>query len=111
MFALPSVFSWPAVTKGRFPLVTAELTQARADPAPAREARPPAGRAPCSWGAGCCLHPSRSTPSDDPGLPSRAFPRHWPGTFRNADPPVGSLETVISGRAVDLSHEATWGHE
>lgn len=43
MFVLPSVFSWPAVTKGRFPLVTAELTQARADPARAREAWGPAG--------------------------------------------------------------------
>lgn len=43
MFVLPSVFSWPVVTKGRFPLVTAELTQARADPARAREAWGPAG--------------------------------------------------------------------
>ena len=33
MFVLPSVFSQPAVTKGRFPLVTVELTPARADPA------------------------------------------------------------------------------
>lgn len=39
MFVLPAVFSWPVVTKGCFPLVTVELTQARADPAPAREAR------------------------------------------------------------------------
>lgn len=37
MFALPSVFPRPAVTKGRFPLVTAELTQARAaQPQPRR---------------------------------------------------------------------------
>lgn len=35
LFVLPSVFSRPVVTKGRFPLVTAELAQARADLAPA----------------------------------------------------------------------------
>ena len=55
MFVLPSVFSQPAVTKGRFPLVTVELTLARADPAgrgrPGDPQGPATGReAPCSWG-------------------------------------------------------------
>ena len=55
MFVLPSVFSRPAVTKGRFPLVTVELTPARADPArrgrPGDPQGPATGReAPCSWG-------------------------------------------------------------
>lgn len=67
MFVLPSVFSGPAVTKGRFPLVTVELTQARADPAPAREAWGPTGPGcwqgghPAPGVSGSCL-PSTSVP-------------------------------------------------
>lgn len=38
MFVLPSVFPGPVVTKGHFPSVTAELSQARVPLAPVREA-------------------------------------------------------------------------
>lgn len=62
MFVLPSVLSRPAVTKGRFPLVTGELTRARADPAPVREAWGPAG--PGHWHGGHpCSRGSRGPPA------------------------------------------------
>ena len=53
MFVLPSVFSRPAGPQGRCPLVTVELTPARADPAgrgrPGDPQGPATGReAPCS---------------------------------------------------------------
>lgn len=56
MFVLPSVFPGPVVTKGRFPSVTAELSQARVHLAPVREAwgtlqGPATGRGPCPQGA------------------------------------------------------------
>lgn len=103
MFVLPSVFSQPAVTKGRFPLVTVELTPARADPAgrgrPGDPQGPATGReAPCSWGTSelPALRFHLPRPGDR-GLPSWSspIPGHWPKTFQNsANPPVGVRETV-----------------
>lgn len=82
LFVLPSVFSRPVVTKGRFPLVTAELAQARADLAPAEEAW--GTRRPGHWQGGSLpssdLPPAREPVDSSPG----AFPRHWPETFQNS---------------------------
>lgn len=92
MFVLPSVFSGPVVTKGRFPLVTAELTQARADPAPAKEAWG-TRQGPATGRQGALLPGRRVLPSlllspplglRPPGLSPGAFPRRWTETFQNS---------------------------
>ena len=101
MFVWPSVFSRLVVTKGRFPLVTVGLTQARADPAPAREAW--GTRGPGCWQGG---HPApgapgaASTPHFYPqpeglraSLPTLS-PATGPKHSRTLDLPVGVRETV-----------------
>lgn len=88
MFVLPSVFSRLLVTKGRFPLVTVELTQARADPAPAREA--PGTRGPGRWQGG---HPT-------PGAPGAAStPQFCP----QPEGPWASLLTLSPGTGPEHS--------
>lgn len=107
MFVWPSVFSRPVVTKGRFPLVTVELTQARADPAPAKEAWGTHG--PGCWQGG---HPAPRAPGaafppqfyPQPEGPRASLLTRSPGTgpkpSRTLDLPVGVRETVrpLAGR-------------
>lgn len=101
-FVMPSVFSWPVVTKGCFPFVTVALTQARANPAPAREAwgtrQGPAtdkeGTPPL--GCRCCLHSSQFPPhlrtvGFSPALSPGTGPKH----SRTPDTPVGVWEIMI----------------
>ena len=94
MFVLPSVFSQPVVTKGRFPLVTVELTLARADPAgrgrPGDPQGPATGReAPCSWGTSelpaLCFRLPRP---GDRGLPPGAPPSLGTGPKHSRTPPI-----------------------
>lgn len=98
--------------------MTVELTQARANPAPAREAwgtrQGPATDKEGTLLLGCPLLPSfLSVPpsSVDHGFSAALSPGTGPKHSRTLDTLVGFWETMISGRAVDLSQDATWGRE
>lgn len=129
MFVLPSVFPGPVVTKGRFPSVTAELSQARVPLAPVREAWGTLqGLATCREGAlppGCQAlppPPSSALPClGTCGLLSWHFPqalaRNIPepgssGRRLGVRRPLAGWRAVrgwVSGGILDLSQDAAWG--